>query len=924
MKRITSALILALSLVLVSGAHAGPVKKIAPQPVPPELIALEDALAGPDLIGLFYLDMDYLLRLEKAFVGEGDPLALPTSTGSDSKSNTSFLNFLGDSGINVSESVDYILGGFFAREKDAGKAQVALGNFPVETLTQHWKTNKNVKQTEVNGRTAWLWSPVDIDTCKPSPPEVLIAEGNRLITGDPETVAWFLKRMDQAKAQQDLSYWRNYRKEKLFSFAVFLPKKLKDIPVNMFIRMMAHSMNNKMVPVTGLYGGGTVSWKPTGIDLELLLESSDAAWNHERHQEFQKWKKETVKGIEKEFKSIKNLLSYLNSKATDDKLVLQAKINEALFKDIGGVFQEGMDLFASSLSSSMPISGGEETSSEKTIPHKEVNQYQGIPKPEDLDPFDATASPDKTFAATTGPFGIRMKGISLNPKEAGVVDLDLEIVSSSIPKLEINAFSDEGEGTGAWFRVTHVFSKNGKELLREELCGKERNTKAVTLRKGFRSVDVKRAKKTPTLRKLIKDKPRWSTLTLDVLQGTKTIHLQPGTRLSDIATIEGEVTLQLPSHITKKRVRAPFKNKVVQAGDLRIKIKPAANDSISFIASGKVDRLLETRALNGSGKYLQSGSTMSSSLLFGQGTNKNQQFRGKPKTVEFVFAREMSKKAYPFQFKFQRPNYPASQFFRPVAVETQSQRSFLNQKVSTPKREVCSNGSLEFQSRPFYICLNPNMHIQSKWQQPGKYASGSFLVHTQDSSAITNNLSAIQLTVEKVIVKDGSNPTRKTLPAKDERFLNLHGSYVHPLKGDQLRIEAGPVTKEDEKLTPVGFEGYLKVRLPRKLSSFRLDLFSLGSTAQSSNGLKAKFTGVTEKGIRMEIEGPRETLVHFTPLNLRGKPLNQKDPRIEKIDSEGKTIWHAEVQAPSETRYMDIVFAPKQDTWKIPFHLEKK
>ena len=74
----------------------------------------------------------------------------------------------------------------------------------------------------------------------------------------------------------------------------------------------------------------------------------------------------------------------------------------------------------------------------------------------------------------------------------------------------------------------------------------------------------------------------------------------------------------------------------------------------------------------------------------------------------------------------------------------------------------------------------------------------------------------------------------------------------------------------------------------------------------------------------MEIEGPRETLVHFIPLNLRGKSLTQKDTRIEKIESEGKTIWQAEVQAPPEARYIDIVFAPQQDTWEIPFHIEKK
>ena len=913
-----------LILFIIAGpAFANPAKKIDPHPAPPELVAVENALAGPDLVGLFYLDMDYFLRLEKSFIGEEDPLALPTSTGKDRKTNSSFLTFLGQSGLQVSESVDYILGGFFARETNAGNVQVALGNFPVDTLTQYWKTSKDVKQTEVNGRIAWLWSPVDIDTCKPARPEVLIAENNRLITGDPETVAWFLKRMDQAQAQQDLSYWRNYRKNKLFSFAVFLPKNLKYIPENIFIRMMAKSMQDKMVPVTGLYGGGAIAWDPTGIDLELLLESTDAAWNRKSHQEFQIWKKETVKSIEKDFKSINSLLSHLDSKVTDENLIVQAKINEAMIKDIAGVFQEGMDLFASSLSSSMSNSGNGETSAERTIPPKEVNQYKNIPGPEELDPFDAMADSNKSFAATAGPFGIQVKGISLNPKEAGVVDLDLEIVSSPIPKIEINSFADEGEGSGAWFRVTHVFSKDGKELLREEPCGKDRNLKTITLQKGFRNVEVKRVKKTPAIQKLIQAKPRWSNLTLDVLQGTKTIRLQPGTRLSDIGTIEGEISIQLPSDISKKRIRAPFKDKVVQAGDLRIKVKQTASDSIGFIASGKVDHLLETRALNGSGKYLQNGSSMSSPLFFGQGVNKSQRFHGQPKTVEFVLASKTSKKTYPFQFKFQRPTYPASPFFKPVTVETQSRRSLLSQRLSTPKREVCSNSDLEFKSRPFYICLNPSMRMQSKWQHPEKYVAGSFLVHSQDTAAITNNLSAAQLTIEKVIVNDGHNSTSKTLSAKATQFLNLNANYVSPLKGDQLRIEAGPIRKEDEKLTPVGFEGYLKIRLPRKLDSFRLDLFALGSTAQSSNGLKAKFTGISEKGVRMEIEGPRETLVHFIPLNLRGKPLNQKDPHVEEMDSAGKTIWQVEVQAPSETRYMDIVFAPQQDTWEIPFRLEK-
>ncbi|MEE8205748.1 MAG: hypothetical protein V3T82_02285, partial [Nitrospinaceae bacterium] len=819
------------------------------------------AFAGPDLIGLIYLDMDYALRLEKVFMGDGDALALPTSSGKENQEDESFFNFLRRSGVNPGESVEYILGGFLDGFKDGGQVQVALGKFPVESIERDWQKSKNVKQTQVNGRKAWLWSKVDKETCKPSPPQLIVVENQRLIMGDPDSVSWFLQRLDEPKAETDLTQWRRYRSGKLFAFAVLIPKKLEKVSQNGLARMYAHSAKEQIAPVTGIYGGGTITWKPRGIDLELLLETANAEWNQEQRGKFLEWKKKATQKIDPEFKTVKNLMSYLDLKASDRQLVMQAKINEALIKDIGNVFQEGLDWFASSLSSSFSISGGEQTSGEKIIPFKDINQYKNSIRPKDLDPFDSTADPNEHFNATTGPFGIQIKGISLNPKEAGVIDLELKIISSSIPKLEINAFAEEGEGTGAWFRVNHVFNKNGKELLREELCGKDRNSKAVALQKGYRNVEVKRVKKTPAIKKLIKAKPRWSNLTLDILQGSKTVHLQPGTRMSDIATIEGEVILQLPSDIAKKRIRAPFKNKVGQAGDLRIKMKQAASDTISFTASGKVNRLLETRALNRSGKYLQSGASMSSPIFFGEGVNKNKQFRGQPKTVEFVFARKTSKKTYPFHLKFQRPTYPASSFFKSVAVETQSRRALLMQRGSTPKREVCSNRSIEFRSRPFYICLDQNMRMQSKWKQSGKYAAGSFLVHSQESAAITDNLSAAQLTVEKVIVKDGSNPTRKTLPAKGERFLNLNSNYVSPLKGDQVRIEAGPVKKEDESLTPVGFEGYLKIRLPRKLESFRLDLFTLGSTAQSSNGLKAKFTGVSEKGVSMVIEGPRETLV---------------------------------------------------------------
>ncbi len=924
MFRIFNIFALVLSLVVASATYAGPSKKIDPRPAPPELIAMEDALAGPELIGLFYLDMDYALRLEKIFMGEGDSLALPTSTGKKNKEDDSFLGFLRRSGLKPDESVDYIVGGFLNKLKDGGQVQVALGKFPVESVTQTWKKNKKVKQTEVNGRTAWLWSHVDEETCKPSSPELMVVESHRLIIGDPGAVAWLLKRLDKPKAEKDLTKWRDYRKGKLFAFAVLAPKNLENVTQNGMARSFAHSAKEQMAPVTGVYGGGTITWEPDGIDLEVLLETANAKWNQEQRQKFMDWKKKTIGKIDPEFKSVKNLMNYLDLKSTDRQLVFQAKINDTLAKNIKNVFQEGLDWFASSLSASMSISGSKQQSGEQVIPLKEVNQYKDSLQPKDLDPFDATANPSESFITTAGPFGIRIKGISLNPDQSGNTDLHLEVVSSPVPKIEINSLAEVGEGTGAWLRVTHVRDARGRELLLDEPCGKDRNSKYVSLHKGFRNVDVKRVKKTPAIQKLIRKKPRWSSLTLNVLQGTKTVHLRRGILLSDIASIEGEIQLQLPSDIIKKRVRTPFKNKVVQTGGVRIKLKAAKDNAVSFTASGEVGHLLETRALNGSGKYLRNASSSSSSLFLGQGVNKDKRFRGQPKTVEFVLARKTAKETYPFQFAFQRPTYPADQFFERVHVQTQSRRAFLQKRRSSPKRAVCSRSSTEFKSGAFYFCMNENIYIRDKWKQTGKYVSGSFLVHSQDSDSITHNLSAARITIEKVIMQDGSLSKRKTLPVKKSgQFLVIDSNYAPPLKGAQFQIEAGPVASDAEHMSPVGFEGYLEIRLPRKLDSLRLDLNELGNAGEAVNGLRAKFTGIDQDRVLIEIEGPRETLIQLQPLDGSRKPLRQRNARIKRTDSEKKTVWQAEVRVPPRTRYMEIVYAPRQDIWKVPFHIEK-
>lgn len=927
MIRLPRFLVCIVFLLMAQVAFAGTTKPINPKPVPAKLEAVEDALSGPRLVGLYYLDLNYIMRLEKEFGERKDFKALPTSMIDDSALDDgafddSILGLLRQSGLKPGESVDYVIGAFSGDDKKVGQVAVAVGQFSVEALTRKWKDHPAIKQTMVRGQTAWLWTHSDTESCKKSPPQMIIVDKQHLIIGDPYAVEWFLKRLTKAKKpEKELSVWRAYRTGKAFAFTVLIPKDLQNVSDNMMAKMFAQSAQQQMPSVTGIYGGGSVTWKPEGLTLELLLESSNAEWNHQINTLFQAWKAQMYQEIKQDFKDVKNLLNYLTLETTDQKLVLQFKINEALVADFEKIADEGVAMFTDTPAAS--ASGAQTQPQEQVIPFAEVNQYAVSVKPGDLDSFDAYASPSESYAAQSGPFGIKVKGISLNPENKEMVDLHVEVVSSPFPNIDFKPFAKMGEDSGAWFRVTHVYDKKGRDVLLDQPCGKDRNSTYTSLNKGFRTVEVKRAKKTATIQKMIKEKPQWSNLTLNVLQGTKVAHLRRGILLSDIDKVEGEIVMQLPSDIIKRRVQAPFKDKVVTADGLRIKLKEGEGQSVAFAASGDVGRILETRALNGSGKYLRDSSKMSSPVFLGQGVNTSQRFHGTPKTVEFVLAQEEEKKTFPFTFVFHRPAQPLSNSMKRITVNTESKNGFMQKRVANSPREVCSRGHLKQRTGAFHFCVSERMDIRSNWQNPGKYVNGSFMVHGPDNGAITHNLSAIQMTIEKVILQDKDSSKRTTFPIKAEQYALLNSSYAPPLQGAQIQIQAGPVDPSAEQLTPVGFEGTLHVRLPRKLDSIRLDLNDLGNTAQATNGLKARFTGIVDNQVELEFEGPRETLVQLQPQDAKRKPLAQGRVTLLPAESGKTNQWKAKIVVMPEARYLAVVYATQQDSLDIPFHLEK-
>jgi hypothetical protein len=87
------------------------------------------------------------------------------------------------------------------------------------------------------------------------------------------------------------------------------------------------------------------------------------------------------------------------------------------------------------------------------------------------------------------------------------------------------------------------------------------------------------------------------------------VRLNPGARLGDVAEIEGEITLNLAETTETQRLDAPFAGQTIESAGVRIELKEAGEQRLSYSVSGETDRLLSVRAFNAQGQALATAGT---------------------------------------------------------------------------------------------------------------------------------------------------------------------------------------------------------------------------------------------------------------------------------------------------------------------------
>ena len=171
--------------------------------------------------------------------------------------------------------------------------------------------------------------------------------------------------------------------------------------------------------------------------------------------------------------------------------------------------------------------------------------------------------------------------------------------------------------------------------------------------------------------------------------GSKSIRLRPGVRIGDVAAVEGEVRLRLPSGIEIIQLSAPFAGQAIDAPGVRIKFADSGKDGIQYEISGQTDRILAVRALNESNQYLRRGMSFASGRLMGPGKTVGVQFAGEPAFVEVVLAREDVSRDYAFSLEEVAPRFDRWDVPKPYAVATTTKKEFQRQMRKADLRKAC-------------------------------------------------------------------------------------------------------------------------------------------------------------------------------------------------------------------------------------------
>jgi len=833
---------------------------------PQALLTTEDALATDELVALGSVSIEHAVRLEAAFMGT------PDTSGAAAQgllTDTPFAR-LQSAGIDPRRDLRHmVVALYLGAGEEPGYALAVLGNFDKTRVLASLKDEYEVGPAPNGQAGVWQIRKQDIDSCEWSRPWNLFVSGGLIIAADPERMPAMLARFgERATAQRRLEHWREFRDDQLGSLAFFVPENAPSTG-NRFIQQPVNQAHDALDAFNEVYFGMGVSPLPFRAQLELMMASEDAqaastvaaGWQAALDASKQRWGEQMP--------TVARLHDSLEVSDDSGALHVTASVDKAWLQDAANIPQEFMSMLFSGFGMSMSSPNGAAAPQERI--DENPDRFLAEIAADSLPAYQ----PDPPFVpeadTTSGPFGIQLSAVELSDQDDAGLELTLTATHRGIPNL-----GDGGQRVQLY--VESVSDAQGNELMREEICGKERNTLPA---------DV--------------DQSHFN----NSRQGEKTVRLKAGTSQADIHRIRGRVELLLPLKTESVQLASLDQEQSVDRDGVRVVVERSSSDTLSYKIYGDSRRVLALRGLNSAAQPLAGTSSMSGGFLFGEGLSKSQSFAGQVTAAELVLATSDVEKQFPFELERTRPRVSQNESkHEPASVSPYSLAQLQREFKTAPALPADTKDiRAEITTGPFRITLD---RVQSFFG-----LQAGFKVYAPPVPGLTDNLGALALEVTAIENAAGENLVEGKQQS-DVLRLSEDWQDKSRLQGQvNLRFETKAEADDIHKL-----KGALQLRLPRNVQSVMIDNMTVG-TQLGEGDSTVTLKRIDDKGFSLDFGNHQPALVAVNAYNAQGDNLWVPHPRIENKDGR----WLGRFDTHGTFEKIELLLATEQDETAFPFEL---
>lgn len=769
------------------------------------LITTEKALATPEMVLLASLDTEYLRVLDVKL--NGTP-RLPDLVAPGAKSS-SVLQDVQETLLKQYDVLNYAaMAVYLTKENGPEIVVVSGGNLRQDQALSFLQKYPRARPAP-GLQNAWIVQNEDPETCALSKEWTIVIDNNRVIATDSRDTRIIERLKASAEASRDVTRWHEFRKDRFAAAVFYVPESVPSVETEPLTHALASKAQAGLADFNAVYLGASEVTFPAKSNITLWLSAKGSAIAKEKETSW----KAALSASRRSWQETLPALAALHDRAriasNGDLVLAEVTFDRELSGQLKELAGEFIGLLLSGFNTKLMTqqSPGEPV---KEMIDQKPQQFTEVVVQDDVKAYD----PKETFAreadATSGPFGISISAVRETKSEPRVIELELSAKGTHLPNI-LNGADD----VGALF-VNSVKDRSGKELMRAERCGPDRNNRPAKVHKmgGF-----------------------------PVVEAAKTVRLEETARLENIGRIEGVVRLQLPTRVEAIAFSPPKPGDHFDRDKTRVVIMRVGRNNIAYRVSGDTKRLLLMRAKNAKGQVLSSAGGSKTNFLGGP-VSASQEFYGDAAIVEFVVALSMEEKSFPFTLENALPHVADQNLnlrSEPVPFARYSQKEL--------KADLAKQITVQRYSKPISSINGGPVVIDLMYMQSLRGTGPTLDVYLPRIKNLEDTLTAIDVQIDALKLSDG----KQEQPPKGSRwhsFVPMNGYNNYPYLKGSARI--GTEVKELSPASVQSVVGHVSINIAENVKTATVKGNLLGQSQNSPCGPVV----VSEIGrVRMTLEG---------------------------------------------------------------------